>query len=95
MNFFKQVYLFWNADFIISAHGAALANLVFCRPKTKIIEIKPETQQGDYFKKISKINKLKYICLKNKVQKNNLKGDMIVSLNDLQKLITKIKNTIN
>jgi capsular polysaccharide biosynthesis protein len=95
MNFFKQVYLFWNADFIISAHGAALANLVFCRPKTKIIEIKPETQQGDYFKKISKINKLKYICLKNKVQKNNLKGDMIVSLNDLQKLIAKIKNTIN
>jgi len=95
MNFFKQVYLFSNADFIISAHGAALANLVFCKHKTKIIEIKPETQPGDYFKKISEINKLKYLCLKNKVQKNNLKGDMIVSLNDLQKLITKIKNSIH
>jgi capsular polysaccharide biosynthesis protein len=95
MNFFKQVYLFWNADFIISAHGAALANLVFCKHKTKIIEIKPENQPGDYFKKISEINKLKYVCLKNKVQKNNLKGDMIVSLNDLQKLITKIKKKIH
>jgi capsular polysaccharide biosynthesis protein len=95
MNFFKQVYLFSNADFIISAHGAALANLVFCKQKTKIIEIKPETQPGDYFKIISEINKLKYLCLKNKVQKNNLKGDMIVSLNDLQKLITKIKNSIH
>jgi len=95
MNFFKQVYLFSNADFIISAHGAALANLVFCKQKTKIIEIKPETQPGDYFKRISEINKLKYLCLKNKVQKNNLKGDMIVSLSDLQKLITKIKNSIH
>jgi capsular polysaccharide biosynthesis protein len=95
MNFFKQVYLFSNADFIISAHGAALANLVFCKQKTKIIEIKPETQPGDYFKIISEINKLKYLCLKNKVQKNNLKGDMIVSLSDLQKLITKIKNSIH
>ena len=56
MDFFKQVYLFWNADFIISAHGAALSNLAFCKPKTKIIEIKPELQQGNYFKKISKIN---------------------------------------
>ena len=77
MNFFKQVYLFSNADFIISAHGAALANLVFCKQKTKIIEIKPETQPGDYFKIRSEINKLKYLCLKNKVQKNNLKGFLI------------------
>ena len=91
MNFFKQVYLFWNADFIISAHGAALANLVFCKHKTKIIEIKPENQPGDYFKKISEINKLKYLCLKNKVQKNNLKGDMIIFLKDLEKSI-KIAN---
>jgi capsular polysaccharide biosynthesis protein len=95
MNFFKQVYLFWNADFIISAHGAALANLVFCKHKTKIIEIKSETQPGNYFKKISEINKLKYFCLKNKVQTNNLRGDMIVSLNDLQKLITKSKKNIH
>ena len=95
MDFFKQIYLFWNADFIISAHGAALANLAFCKPKTKIIEIKPETQPGNYFRKISEINKLKYRCIKNKVQKNNLKGDMTVSLDDLQKLIIKIKKNIN
>lgn len=90
MNFFKQVYLFWNADFIISAHGAALANLVFCKPKTKIIEIKPETQQGNYFKKISYINKLRYSCIKNKVQKDNLKGDMNLSLSDLKESIKNI-----
>ena len=90
MNFFKQVYLFYNANFIISAHGAALANLVFCKSNTKIIEIKPETQPGNYFKKISKINKLKYICMINKIEKNSLKGDMIVSLKNLEKLIIKI-----
>ena len=65
--------------------------MAFCKRQTKIIEIKPENQPGDYFKKISKINKLKYLCLKNKVQKNNLKGDMIVFLKDLEKSI-KIAN---
>jgi capsular polysaccharide biosynthesis protein len=91
MNFFKQIYLFWNAEFIIATHGAALANLAFCKPNTKVIEIKHQTQKGNYFKKISKINKLEYRSIKTIVQKNNLKGDMIIFLKDLEKLI-KIAN---
>ena len=94
MNFFKQVYLFWNADFIISTHGAALANLVFCKPNTKIIEMKPEKQPGNYYKKISKINKLKYKCIKIKEEKDNLRGDLFISLGDLKKSIKIINKSI-
>jgi len=94
MNFFKQVYLFWNADFIISTHGAALANLVFCKPNTKIIEMKPEKQPGNYYKKISKINKLKYKCIKIKEEKDNLRGDLFISLWDLKKSIKIINKSI-
>ena len=39
--FLNQVYLFNNAKQIVGAHGAAFANLVFCKKDTKIVEIKP------------------------------------------------------
>ena len=38
----KQIKLFSNAKVIISPTGSSLANLVFCSPKTKIIEISPK-----------------------------------------------------
>jgi capsular polysaccharide biosynthesis protein len=95
MDFFKQVYLFWNADFIISAHGAALANLAFCKPKTKIIEIKPESQPGNYFKKISKINNLNYICMGTNALNNNCNGDIIISLKQIEIFIKMLDNKAN
>ena len=32
--------VFNNADIIVGLHGAAFANLCFCKPSTKIIELK-------------------------------------------------------
>ena len=40
--FAEQVAMFRGADVIVAVHGAALTNLLFCRPGTKIIEIFPE-----------------------------------------------------
>lgn len=39
MSFLQQVQLFHSAEVIIAPHGAALANLVFCRPGTKVVDI--------------------------------------------------------
>jgi capsular polysaccharide biosynthesis protein len=39
LSFEEQVRLFNNAEVIVSPHGAGLANLVFCKEGTKIIEI--------------------------------------------------------
>jgi len=39
LSFEEQVRLFNNAEVIVSPHGAGLANLVFCKTGTKIIEI--------------------------------------------------------
>ena len=39
ISFPEQARVFHNAEVIVSAHGAALANIVFCRKKTKIVEI--------------------------------------------------------
>jgi capsular polysaccharide biosynthesis protein len=37
-SFSEQVQALKNADFVLAAHGAGLANIVFCKPDTKVIE---------------------------------------------------------
>ena len=39
LTFEKQVKLFRNAKIVIGAHGAGMANMIWCQPNTKIIEI--------------------------------------------------------
>ena len=85
-NFVKQIFMFWNAQCIIGAHGAAFSNLIFCKPKTKIIELKPFGHPGENYKSISKINRLNYICINSKKEYlNNKDGDIYVDLNILKK----------
>ena len=35
LSFAKQIFMFWNAECIIGAHGAAFSNLIFCNLKQK------------------------------------------------------------
>jgi len=37
----RQIQLFAGAEAVVAPHGAGLANLVFCRPGTKVIELFP------------------------------------------------------
>jgi len=39
MSVLEQIELFSNADVVIGTHGAGLANILFCKPNTKVIEI--------------------------------------------------------
>jgi len=39
MSVIEQISLFNSAEVIVSPHGAGLANLVFCKPKCKVIEL--------------------------------------------------------
>ena len=87
MSFFEQIYLFSNAKVIVGAHGAAFTNLVFCNPKTKIIEIIPKSNPSTVNKKISKIKNLNYFRFTTKDLKESEKitGDIVVNISTLNK----------
>jgi hypothetical protein len=81
-----QVKFFYNADFIAGLHGAGFANIIFCKPKTKILELRPSTA-GDVIKNIAISNSLDYrdITVKAKsIDHNNQTGDIEVNLKDLE-----------
>lgn len=56
----KQINIFHNAKFIVSPYGAAQSNLVFCEPKTKILEIFSYDNISNLFYALSSINNLQY-----------------------------------
>lgn len=56
----EQVYLFRSATHIIGAHGAGLANLVFCQKNTKVLELFPADHSTSAFWTISLVCDLKY-----------------------------------
>ena len=87
-SFAKQIYMFWNANCIIGAHGAALTNLVFSKPKTKVIELKPFRHPGKNYQRISKVNNLHYYSIESqKKYLKNKNGDIFVDLKKLDKRI--------
>ena len=90
INFNEQVNLFNNANIIIGAHGAGLTNIIFSNPGTKIIKIQPKKQFNEFFKWVSKVNKLNYNRIVSKDLKLNIDnkpGDILVDIKDFEKLL--------
>jgi hypothetical protein len=54
MDLETQIRLFANSDCIIAQHGAALSNILFCNPKTTIIEIVDPAPRSPFFSALSK-----------------------------------------
>ena len=85
----KQFYLFNNAKIIIGAHGAAFANLIFCKKNTKIVEFIPKKHPNLVNKRISRLKNPKYTLIRSKYvsKKNHLNGDIYVDLKQLKRII--------
>ena len=65
--FREQVDLFHNAECIVGLHGGGFGNIVFCKPGTKIIELKSFTT-GDVIKNLARKNDLNYIAIESEAK---------------------------
>lgn len=94
LSFKSQINLFKNSSIVIGAHGAALANITFCKPKTKVIEIIPSNHPNRQTERISKILKLRYFRIETKptALDTNYPFKIFLEKKDL-KLIEKIIDT--
>ena len=60
----EQVRLFYNAEIIFAPHGAALANIVFCRPNTLIVEIGTRSGFKEFYWRLASSAQLRYRFIK-------------------------------
>jgi hypothetical protein len=87
--FQQQIYFFNNSKLIIGNHGAGLANLVFCKKGTQVIELAViEIQINDWMKSLSQILELDYNYLEVKqesdlLQLRNLVLSIVRKLDDI------------
>jgi hypothetical protein len=59
----EQVRLFSNAEIVIGPHGAAFANVVFCKPNTVIAEIVARAGYLDFYLHLAVSGQLHYRCI--------------------------------
>ena len=90
--FMDQVNLFNNADCIIGLHGGGFANIVFCKPKTKIVELK-NTVAAHAIKNLAIKNNLNYISIEAEAKEiykfnfPNNQGSIEIPISNLAKII--------
>jgi capsular polysaccharide biosynthesis protein len=67
-SFINQVKLFNEAESIVGLHGGGFANLAFCKPGTKVIELR-SVSAGTPIENLAKKNELNYSSIFAKAQK--------------------------
>ena len=93
MKFIDQVKLFNEAECVVGLHGGGFANIVFCEPKTKIIELK-STYSGNPIENLAKKNNLNYssINVSPKQGLANQQGSIYIPIKSLSSLIENFKS---
>jgi len=92
LDFIDQVQLFYNAKYIIGLHGGGFANIVFCKPKTNIIELRGK-YSGNPIENLAKKNELNYnsIIVDAKQSFPNQQGSIHIPIGKLEELIKNFK----
>jgi hypothetical protein len=90
----EQIALFASARFVIAPHGAGLANLLFCQPGTRVLEISPNTEFRPYFWMLAEKLGLVYGVLPCATSAGGFNGDMEVDPVRLRALSRVLRMTL-
>jgi len=90
----EQADLFASASVIVAPHGAALANIVFCQPGTRVVEISTRAGYRDWYWQLAAVAGLSYEVLEAQPSGSssgpNENADMIVSRENLVRLLESL-----
>ena len=88
IKFRDQVGLFYNADCIVGLHGGGFANLAFCKPGTKVVEL-TSPNAGTAIENLAKKNDLNYnsIIVTDKFNYPNQQGHIQIPVSSLNKIL--------
>jgi capsular polysaccharide biosynthesis protein len=88
----EQADLFASAIMIVAPHGAALANMVFCQPATRVVEISTRAGYRDWYCQLAAVAGLLYEILEAQPAKSSSidNADMIVSRDGLAHLLERL-----
>ncbi len=59
----EQVRLFAEASHVLAPHGAGLANLLFCKPDARVLELHMDMHVSWIYRRIAALRALRYGCL--------------------------------
>ncbi len=86
----QQISIVQQAAIIVSAHGAALSNLIFAREGTSVIELfSPDYFRTDCFFTLARMLKLNYRYLQGTKPAGTNWGDIVVNMSQLQAMLIK------
>ncbi len=74
----EQIELFARAEMVVAAHGAALANLIFCPPGTQVLELSPNCEYRPSFNEISSKLGLTHAVLPCETDDGTFNGRIVV-----------------
>lgn len=80
----EQIEIFRNAAVLVASHGAGLANIVWCSPGTKIIEMFTSTVFNDCFSRLSSQVSCEHYCLwsQDATESGNMAIDKVIAMLD-------------
>lgn len=87
--FDEQIRVFQNAKVIVGLHGAGFANIIFCKARTKVIELQ-SLSSGNLYKNLAQKCNINYkkISVRSKNKKFILgQGNIFIDINKLKKKI--------
>lgn len=94
MRFEEQIALFAGAEWVVGVHGAELANLLFCAPGTRVLELGPEDRFRPYFSQLSSKLALTHAVLPAALQGQDFFGDVMVDVPKFAALFRMLKHRL-
>jgi capsular polysaccharide biosynthesis protein len=97
--FLEQVRLFNEAEIVVSTHGSGLANLVFCRPGTAVVELFSPNYMNVMYWALSDRVGLTYYFLKGEGDVSRERGrrvheDLLIDVLKVAKLLDQVEQSL-